>query len=76
MGFINDEKGYPVGNWRQHLCTEALVGQPLGRYKQDIHLIMINGIFNLLPSIFIVRIDSLSTNPHSFRRGDLVAHKR
>jgi len=60
---------------REHLVPKMLIGETLGRNKQNIRVIPFQAGLNVFPLFLVVRVDGQSTNTHSFRSRYLIAHQ-
>lgn len=73
--FVDDQHGNLCGDTRQHLGTEALVCQALGRDQQNVDFPLGQSALDCRPVIHVVGVDRGGANSHSLRRSDLVSHQ-
>ena len=74
--FVDDDERYAIGELRQHLDIEPLVGKAFRRDQDDIHLVTAYRRLYFTPTPLIVGIDGLRSHAHPLRGRDLVAHER
>ena len=69
-------KAEPRRVMRAIYLFSRLVGQPLGRDQQNVHLVALNHCLDVSPLLLVIGIDGDGAQAHPLRRHNLVAHQR
>src|SRR5664280_2847433 len=75
VGLVNHQQRYFRSDMCENLRAKALVGQPLWRDEQNVHLVVLYSNFDTAPGIGVVGVDRLGTHAHAFSGCYLVAHQ-